>query len=64
MAIKNGDLQRAIDRFRGRVNVDARDNNNWTTLHYAAEKGCVELVNVLMQNRASLNAENNGKATS
>ncbi len=32
-------------------------------MHYAAEKGYAELVNILLQNRANINAENNGKAT-
>jgi tetratricopeptide (TPR) repeat protein len=63
VAVKNGDLQWVSDCIRGRANVDSRDNNNWTPLHYAAEKGYAELVNILLHNRASINTENNRKAT-
>ncbi len=63
VAVKNGDLQWVRDCIRERANVDSRDNNNWTPLHYAADKGYAELVNILLQNRANTNAENNGKAT-
>jgi hypothetical protein len=39
------------------INVNVKDVNGWTPLHYAAENGHVEIARLLLQNGADVNAK-------
>ncbi len=40
-----------------RNNIDAKDNNGWTALHYAVQQGRVEMVKLLLDKGASIDDE-------
>jgi ankyrin repeat protein len=43
------------------VDVNARDKDNWTSLHWAAFKGRVEVAQVLLDHGANANLETEGE---
>lgn len=45
------------------VNLDAADSDGWTPLHYAADRGHVEVAQVLLDEGANVNARDTSKRT-
>ena len=43
--------------------VDAKDSSGWTALHYAADKGCVEIAMMLLDEGSNVNAKDEAKRT-
>ena len=62
-AVIKGDLSAASALLAAGADVDARDANNNTALHLAADAGRAAMVSLLIQATASLNVKNNAGNT-
>ncbi len=56
VAGKNAALKTILEN---KANVDNMDSNGWTALHHAAYNGDKESAEILIQNRANVNAYSN-----
>jgi ankyrin repeat protein len=45
------------------LNINARDTKGWTALHHAADSGCCETVEFLLQRGADVNARTDEGST-
>jgi ankyrin repeat protein len=43
--------------------IDAKDSSGWTALHYAADKGTIEIANLLLDEGSNVNAKDEAKRT-
>lgn len=55
-AAQYGDLNRVIKLVNQRVDVDGRDASGYTSLHYAARNGHLEVCKFLLEKGADINA--------
>ena len=64
MACHDGDLDLVKDWLSlGKVNVEAKDSDGRSGIHFAARNGKVDIVKVLLQNGANVNAVDREKIT-
>ena len=56
---KAGNLEKVKELISRGVDLNAKDNLNWTALHHAAFNGHLDIVKELIKNHADLNAKNN-----
>ena len=47
----------------GNVDVDSKDEDGWTALHWAARNGHDDVVQTLLENQATVNAKDNSGST-
>ncbi|MEC9331536.1 MAG: ankyrin repeat domain-containing protein, partial [Verrucomicrobiota bacterium] len=55
-AATNGDLASVQAHLNAGVDINARDNNGWTPLHWAALESYTKIVELLIDNGAQINA--------
>ena len=55
---QNGDLEKARFALRQGVNPNIRNEEGWMPLHYAAENGYDEIISLLLEAGADVNALN------
>ena len=63
MAIFNGDLNKIKALTKAEKNINGRNRNGDTILHYASYNGNLEIVKLLIDNGADINAVNNNVKT-
>jgi ankyrin repeat protein len=63
-ACVRGYMAKVKDFIERGIDVNARDENEWTPIHCVAMDGCVEIANVLIQNGADVNALDGQERTS
>jgi hypothetical protein len=56
--VKRGNAYKVIEFLREGANVNTRDEDGLTPLHYAASRGYVEVARLLLENGADVNAKN------
>ncbi|MBD0392011.1 ankyrin repeat domain-containing protein [Wolbachia endosymbiont of Pentalonia nigronervosa] len=59
--VKEGDPQNVEDYIKKGVVVNAKDKDGWTSLHYAVQNNRNEVVGVLLNNKADVNAKTTDK---
>jgi hypothetical protein len=57
-AVRRGNAYKVIEFLREGANVNTRDEDGLTPLHYAASRGYVEVARLLLENGADVNAKN------
>ncbi len=57
-----GDAARVKGLIEAGADVNAKDSNTWTPLHYAASRGHLEVARVLITARADLNAKGDSRS--
>lgn len=62
-AIFLGNLQMVEQLIEQGADINAKADNGWTALHYAAKRGYVEVVKYLIEQGADINAKNNAGET-
>ncbi|KAK4880760.1 hypothetical protein RN001_008906 [Aquatica leii] len=55
-AAQNDDLDRVQKLIAKGTDVDSRDSAGYTSLHYAARNGCLQVCKLLLKNGANINA--------
>ena len=60
---KSGDARKIEEAIMNGANVNAKDNEGWTALIWAAIRGHIEVVEVLLKHGADVNAKNNNGRT-
>jgi cytohesin len=63
VVVTNGDLAGVQALLDAGVDVNAKDENSWTPLHFAARHGHKEIVELLIAKGADVNAKDNGDNT-
>ena len=63
LAAKNGNHKVFSALLQAGANVNARNNKQMTPLHFACERGHLELINLLIQNKADVNAQDDQRCT-
>ena len=59
-AARFGAIERTKNLIKAGADVNAKDNMGWTALHWAAENGHTEIVNLLLVNKAPIDANYDG----
>ena len=62
-AIEKGDIEAVQQHLVAGADVNAKDENGWTALHYAAVNGHKEIAELLIDNGAEVNAKDNSGYT-
>lgn len=52
-AVQAGDLETVKKLIANGANVNKQDNRTWTPLHWAADKGYVEIAKLLLENNTN-----------
>lgn len=59
VSLKEGKLDRVKNLMKQRVNINCKDSDSRTPLHYASELGLLEIVRVLVHNGANIDEKDN-----
>nr|XP_034184113.1 uncharacterized protein LOC117606144 isoform X1 [Osmia lignaria] len=63
VALEEGNLENLKDCIKKGADIHARDNNMWTTVHFAAKGSSLEVVKFILNQNVSLNVKNiNGQS--
>jgi len=59
-ASKSGNFKKVQKLIKDGVDVNTIDKAGWTALHFASARGHIDVIKVLINNRANLNIEAHG----
>ena len=59
----NGDIRKVKESIANGADVNAKDNDGETALHYAARREYIDVVKVLVENRINVDVKNKNNET-
>ena len=62
---KKGDKEKVLELLnKPKININYKNENGWTALHYACDEGNLKIVEILIKAHIDINIRNNDKKTS
>ena len=61
---KKGDKEKVLELLNNpKININYKNENGWTALHYACDEGNLKIVEILIKDHIDINIKNNDKKT-